>query len=88
MSDHENWKSPICVRVGANASTHIAKASKSIKYTIQIMCHEGVSPILDPIIVPSIKNTINITVAKAQIVEDPIVEVEISRPMSVFFQMT
>ncbi len=74
--------------MGANASTHIAKVSKNIKYTIQIMCHEGVSPILDPIMVPSIKNTINITVANAPMVEDPSVEVEISRPMSVFFQMT
>lgn len=59
-----------------------------IKYTIPTIQSEGVSQILAPTIVPTIRNTMNIIVVNAPIVEDPSEEVDISRPMSVFFPIT
>jgi hypothetical protein len=58
------------------------------KYPIPTYRRVSVSPIEAPTIVPIIRNTINITVVNAPMVEDPNVEVDISRPMRVFFPMT
>ncbi len=53
-----------------------------------MITHHHVSPILDPITVQKTRKTINIIVVHAPIVEDPSFEVDISRPMSVFFPIT
>lgn len=59
-----------------------------MKYATQMMNNDGVSPIFAPDIVPMIRKTMKVIVVNAPTAELPIFEVDISRPIRVFFPIT